>query len=841
MAEAPAKQSVLRSFTNGVVKTTCVIGGLYVVRGYMRNRLEEVREKLETEERAKDILRTRFLQTHENTSYTILALMPTLSAQVLSTMDVDSLTRELQARSAARNSRHLENARVAQSQAGYVNANINPTNASRPPSSLSSSIDLLSTSISGAPTTGSGFSSFTSASTSSYPPNPYPAPAPVFHPNPTGHEHDADSRSDLDSISHSSEADDAHSPATGVSSSFISDAGSVTRSWIVDSDGPSATSASVSASGASRAQERSRSPAVSAVSSMDHSESSSVDADGVHRMSESVVSINTTTTNTSAEGSEINLTDTRTKAELWNEVKMLTFTRTLTTVYASTLLCLLTTLQLTLLARGKYIAAILAQEKEERRQERLEARTGLANVGLEIGGMLMRTAAQRLGFGGNKEQDGGLGQLERLLAALEDDDDEEDDEFADEGFGGKHVLAGDQDEADHEEGWGLGWGPAAGQQKRASRPPRHGKGKAPAQSQSQTHGPAAVHGNMSSSVKGKGKSKATPWPGPVSEEAESKYLTMSWWLLHVGWKDVGERVRRGVEEVFDGVSLKTKLAAVDLHRLVGDVRRRVEHEITFEGNEKRTNFLSSLLPPTPETIHHVLTQGGYTPAAATGMSSLYPDPLGQFLDLGAGLDAETQSQSQSQSQFHSQQSQSQHPQHERMPSVSSTSLESSQLSYNFVNSPALAVSTVHPPLTQPPTQQQHQHTQAQNQTYVSVPPPQPPSPELLDAPFLALLDETRAILSSADFAVVLEACLDRATGVLFDGLEANVFSRQGTGSGTGEDERIRLAGLLPGLARWSQLALDGLPNELVDILLGMREVSCLSAIAFARFEERFSP
>jgi len=40
--------------------------------------------------------------------------------------------------------------------------------------------------------------------------------------------------------------------------------------------------------------------------------------------------------------------------------------------------------------------------------------------------------------------------------------------------------------------------------------------------------------------------------GGVSEEVENKYLTLSWWLLHVGCKDVGERVRRGVEEVFDG-------------------------------------------------------------------------------------------------------------------------------------------------------------------------------------------------------------------------------------------------------------------------------------------------
>jgi hypothetical protein len=37
----------------------------------------------------------------------------------------------------------------------------------------------------------------------------------------------------------------------------------------------------------------------------------------------------------------------------------------------------------------------------------------------------------------------------------------------------------------------------------------------------------------------------------------------------------------------DRVSLKTKLGAMDLHRLVCDVRRRVEHEVTFEGQERK--------------------------------------------------------------------------------------------------------------------------------------------------------------------------------------------------------------------------------------------------------------
>ena len=40
---------------------------------------------------------------------------------------------------------------------------------------------------------------------------------------------------------------------------------------------------------------------------------------------------------------------------------------------------------------------------------------------------------------------------------------------------------------------------------------------------------------------------------PMSEEVESRFLTMSWWILHVGWKGVGERVWGGVEEAFDGL------------------------------------------------------------------------------------------------------------------------------------------------------------------------------------------------------------------------------------------------------------------------------------------------
>ena len=84
--------------------------------------------------------------------------------------------------------------------------------------------------------------------------------------------------------------------------------------------------------------------------------------------------------------------------------------------------------------------------------------------------------------------------------------------------------------------------------------------------------------------------------------------------------------------------------------------------------------------------------------------------------------------------------------------------------------------------------------------------------------FTALLKETRSIIASADFGRVLEVSLDRATDILFASLQKNVFVESGTRTDElGVEVRLRLAGLLPGLARWCHLALNGLPNELVDV------------------------
>ena len=63
--------------------------------------------------------------------------------------------------------------------------------------------------------------------------------------------------------------------------------------------------------------------------------------------------------------------------------------------------------------------------------------------------------------------------------------------------------------------------------------------------------------------------------------------------------------------------------------------------------------------------------------------------------------------------------------------------------------------------------------------------------------------------------VVLENCLDRAVEVLLNGLEKDVFVS--SEAGEGEEARVRFASLLPGLSRWSSLALKSIPCELVDV------------------------
>lgn len=159
------------------------------------------------------------------------------------------------------------------------------------------------------------------------------------------------------------------------------------------------------------------------------------------------------------------LLTSKTKAELWHEVKILSkskqllnmnmqinpslsaFTRTLTILYSTTLLSLLTHIQLNLLGRYKYVRSVLEMEREQKLKERQSLQASLANL-----------------------------------------------------FWNSADIPGSSDSLINEE---------------------------------------------INSTLGLFGSDQTGY-------TERKYLTLSWWLLNVGWREVGDRVRVAVEAVFDG-------------------------------------------------------------------------------------------------------------------------------------------------------------------------------------------------------------------------------------------------------------------------------------------------
>ncbi|KAI5984049.1 Peroxin-3, partial [Pisolithus albus] len=531
----------------GLLDTVMTMGTAYAASAYFRERLEEVKLNVMRQRVAKESLRRRFQSTHDDTCFTIMALIPTLATQILEEMDVESLTNELQS--------------------------LSTSSGARSPSQLP------------------------------------PAPPPHAH--------------DVQSIAETSSISDAQSEAGSMSMSSHSGSGSGYGYDVERASGAGSASwvEHMSASGTSQSPHTFITPPGSQLSDSILSTASSLSPDA----SQSLSNANSPSPSTK-----------KRKAQLWKEVKNLTLTRALTTLYTTTLLSLLTAAQLSIIARNRYIASVRASERAERAHERIPH--------LSLTGILAREAFAR------------VVDVEALCSEwLTEDDDLESEEDVDD----------------------------------------------------------------------------------ISEGTEARYLTLSWWILHVGWKDVAERVRGAVESVFDSVSLRNKLSCSELHALILDVRRHVE--LDGAAGRPHSRFYPCLLPPTPETTAHVLAQGGA--------------PLA------------------------------------RQESALLDSLRS-------------------------------------------------------DPRFISLLDETRAYLSGPDFAYALTCALDRATGVLIDHLHKRVFGGRGDVEGSSvtdarEELKIRLVGLLPGLARWSQLALNATPNELVDNIMAVREVSALEAIIISDYQDRY--
>ncbi|KAF8336873.1 Peroxin-3 [Cantharellus anzutake] len=584
----------------GLLTAAGFFGGFYLMAQYIWGRLEEMRDKVIQDRAARENLRKRFQQNQEDCSYHILALLPTLGNSILEEMDVERITLQLQ------------QSRTTTSQAKnspLSAAHLQPEGPSR---GLSDSVISEPTSTAASDLTDDGphppHSRPQSSSSA-----PHVNPSSHFQPPPPG----------ASATSHAGPSFDTsgmQSSSAGLDwvTEFRAQQAQLARSLAltgaVDGSPTSSHETGFSDSGVSGGYVTEGTESEISIEGSVAESGVLVDASSVITRQSAAPELITFQPPSPEIHKHVPLTS-KEKTELWREMKVLAFSRALTIIYTTTLLALLTHIQLNLIGTRKYVESVRQLAREARQAEEVTAN-------FSIGGLFF-------GDGPGEDEDeeepgrweGGIDELESL-----------------------------------------------------------------------------------------------------TEETERKFLTMSWWLLNVGWRDVGERVREAVENVFQSVSLKANLGPQDVERLISEVRKRVEFENESDGADisaeaRRVNFLRALLPPSSHSDHEtefVLLQGGLSSHDA------YIDPM-----------------------------------------------------------------------------------------------------------LRALLDETSAFASSADFGVVLGVAIERGVEALMRNLRENVYgmgSHEGGGdydeSGRGVEERaekVRLAAILPGVSRWAHLAVNGIPNELVEV------------------------
>ena len=104
----------------------------------------------------------------------------------------------------------------------------------------------------------------------------------------------------------------------------------------------------------------------------------------------------------------------------------------------------------------------------------------------------------------------------------------------------------------------------------------------------------------------------------------------------------------------------------------------------------------------------------------------------------------------------------------------------------------------------------------------------------------SLLDETKDFLESPDSSVVLRSCLDRIFSQLSSTL-AHLFVDESQNPASDarfeelSDRKVRLAAVLPALARASHSILNAMPNEFAESLGSNRELQEFSAVVYSNF------
>ncbi|OJD14896.1 hypothetical protein AJ78_04812 [Emergomyces pasteurianus Ep9510] len=97
-----ASRRWLRRHRNGIAIGVGVVGAGYLAAQYVLSKISEARERMSSERIARENLRRRFEQNQTDCTFTVLALLPTATENILEALPVEELTNELQQKKAER-------------------------------------------------------------------------------------------------------------------------------------------------------------------------------------------------------------------------------------------------------------------------------------------------------------------------------------------------------------------------------------------------------------------------------------------------------------------------------------------------------------------------------------------------------------------------------------------------------------------------------------------------------------------------------------------------------------------------------------------------------------------
>ncbi|KAF3482390.1 uncharacterized protein GIQ15_05149 [Arthroderma uncinatum] len=105
-----------RRHRNGIAIGAGVVGVGYLAGQYVLGKISDARERMSSERVARENLRRRFEQNQTDCTFTVLALLPTATENILAALPVEELTNELQQKRAERLAKQLSAGEVAGSE-----------------------------------------------------------------------------------------------------------------------------------------------------------------------------------------------------------------------------------------------------------------------------------------------------------------------------------------------------------------------------------------------------------------------------------------------------------------------------------------------------------------------------------------------------------------------------------------------------------------------------------------------------------------------------------------------------------------------------------------------------